>query len=121
MNRGDLDACFMLYHPECESIFAAQLTTIGIESGSHLRDERIRLQRKYIDEWEDFRFEPEELIELGRDRLLSIGRMKATGRGSGVPVDTEWAALFTTLDGRVIREQIFLDRGEALKAAGFPG
>lgn len=118
MNRGDLEACFMLYHPDCESTFPPELATIGIEPGTHRRDERIRLQQKYIDEWVHFRFEPEELIEVGGDRLVSIGRMKATGHGSGVPVDTEWVAIFTTLDGRVIRERVFADHGKALEAAG---
>ena len=116
-NRGDLDATFMLYHPGCESIFPPEMATLGIESGTHTRDERIRAQQRYIDEWDEFRFEPSELIESG-DRLLSVGHMRFRGRSSGVPVNTEWVAMVTTLDGRVIREQILLDHAEALEAAG---
>jgi ketosteroid isomerase-like protein len=116
-NRGDLEAAFLLYHPDCRSTFPSQMATIGLEAGTFDRDERVRFQQRAIDEWDEFRFEPSELIEFG-DRLLSIGRMRFRGLSSGVPVDTEWVAMVTTLDGRVIREQIFTDRAEALEAAG---
>ena len=116
-NRGDLEVTFLPYHPDCQSTFDPKMTTLGLEPGTHSLDERIRFQQRVIDEWDEFRFEPSELIESG-DRLLSIGRMRFTGRSSGVPVDTEWVAILTTLDGRVVREQIFLDHAEALEAAG---
>ena len=116
-NRGDLEVAFLPYHPDCLSTFAPEMTTIGLEPGTQSLDERIRFQQRVIDEWDEFRFEPSELIEFG-DRLLSIGHMRFTGRSSGVPVDTEWVAILTTLDGRVVREQIFLNHADALEAAG---
>jgi ketosteroid isomerase-like protein len=116
-NRGDLEVAFLAYHPDCQSTFAPEMTTLGLEPGTHGLDERIRFQRRVIDEWDEFRFEPSELIEFG-DRLLSIGRMRLTGRSSGVPVETEWVAILTTSNGRVVHEQIFLNHAEALEAAG---
>ena len=64
---------------------------------------------------------PKSSSSVGVDRLLTVGRMKGTGRTSGAVVDTDWSSLFTTLDGQVICEQIFLDRGEALEAVGRAG
>ncbi len=116
-NRGDLEVTFLPYHPECRSTFPPEMATLGLEPGTYDRDERIRFQQGVMDEWDEFRFEPSELIEFG-DRLLTIGRMRFTGRSSGVPVETEWVAILTTLDGQVVREQIFLDHAEALEAAG---
>ena len=116
-NRGDLEAAFLLYHPNCQSTFPSKMATIGLEPGTYDRDERVRFQQRVLDEWDEFLFEPSELIDIG-DRLMSIGRMRFKGLSSGVPVDTEWVAMVTTLDGRVIREQIFLDHAEALEAAG---
>jgi ketosteroid isomerase-like protein len=116
-NRGDLEAAFLLYHPDCQSTFPSEMATIGLEAGTFDLDERVRFQQRVIDEWDEIRFEPRELIEFG-DRLLSMGRMRFRGLSSGVPVDTEWVALVTMLDGRVIREQIFTDRAKALEAAG---
>jgi ketosteroid isomerase-like protein len=116
-NRGDLEAAFLPYHPDCQSIFPPGMTTIGLEAGTFDRDERVRFQQRVIDEWDEMRFEPSELIEMG-DRLLSIGHMRLRGLSSGVPVDTEWVAMITTVDGRVMQERIFTDHAAALEAAG---
>ena len=116
-NREDLEVAFLPYHPNCQSIFPSEMATIGLEPGTYDRDERVRFQKRVIDEWEEMRFEPSELIDFG-DRLMSIGRMRFRGLDSGVPVETQWAAMFTMPNGRVIREQIFLDHAEALEAAG---
>jgi ketosteroid isomerase-like protein len=116
-NRGDLEATFLLYHSDCQSTFPSEMVTVGLEPGTYDRDERILFQQRVIDEWDEIRFEPSQLIDFG-DRLLSMGHMRFKGLSSGVPVDTEWVAMVTTLDGRVIREQIFLDHAQALKAAG---
>jgi ketosteroid isomerase-like protein len=118
-NRRDLDAAFMLYHPDCESTWPDDLRSVGFsEPGTHNREDRIRIQREGFDDWGgSLHYVPEELIEAG-DRLLTAGRMEATGPGSGASVDMEWIAVVTMRDGRVIREQIFFDRQEALDAAG---
>ena len=77
----------------------------------------MRFQRTWTAQWGDVRFEPAEVTDLG-DRLLVLGRMKGSGLSSGGAFDREWANLTTFSAGRVIREQVFLDHGEALKAAG---
>jgi ketosteroid isomerase-like protein len=115
-NRGDYEASFFLYHRDCETIFASQLATVG-EPGTRGREERIRWQRRWSADWGEFRIEPEELIDLG-GRQLVIGRMKGSGLSSGAPVDNDYGQLWTISAGRVIREQIFMDHGEALEAAG---
>jgi ketosteroid isomerase-like protein len=77
----------------------------------------MQAQRRWIDEWGVFRFEPDELIDLG-DRLLMVGRMKGSGLSSGAVTTNEWALLVTVSAGRVIREQVFFDHAHALEAAG---
>ena len=117
-NRDDYEAMFMLYRPDTESVGANVWGTLGIELRTHGRAERLAYQRRVRAEWEALRFEPEEMIEIGNNHLLSIGRMKGVGRASGATVDTPWAALFTIEDGTVSHEQLFLDKDEALEAAG---
>jgi ketosteroid isomerase-like protein len=68
----------------------------------------------------DFRFEPEELADLGDGRVVVIGRQKGSGLSSGAAFDTDWAVLITLSAGLVSREQFFFDRAEALAAAGLP-
>lgn len=115
-NRRDYDATFILYHPDCESIFPAGLVSFG-EVGTRGLDERIRWQRAWYADWGEFQFEPEELIDLG-DRHLVIGHMRGSGLSSGAAVDSEWAILWTSSGGLVTREQLFMDQGEALEAVG---
>jgi len=42
----------------------------------------------------------------------------AVGRESGVKHERELTGLFRIRDGRITSERIYLDRGEALEAAG---
>ena len=117
-NRGDYEAANALNHPDVEAIWPPRLATIGVEPGTRGREERVRFQRRWSTEWGEFRFEPEELIDFGDGRLLTVGRITGSGLSSGAAFDSDWAVLHTVSAGRVIREQVFLDHGEALEAAG---
>ena len=117
-NRGDFELSIALYHPNVETIFDPKMVEIGFEPVYGGREARLAVQRRGTSEWGEWRFEPKELIIVGTDRLLTLGRMKGRGLMSGAAVDTDWGSLFTTFDGLVMREQIFLDRGEALAAVG---
>jgi ketosteroid isomerase-like protein len=115
-NRRDHEATFMLYHPDCESIFPPQMASIG-QPGAHGREHRIFWERQWRTEWGDFDYMPEEMVDFGNG-LLIVGRMKGTGLGSGAAVDTDWAVLYAVSGGRAVREQVFFDRREAFAAAG---
>jgi ketosteroid isomerase-like protein len=52
------------------------------------------------------------------DRLLLATRIAATGAGSGVPVEFDRYDVMTMRNGKVWRDEIFLDREQALEAAG---
>jgi ketosteroid isomerase-like protein len=116
-NRGDYEAAFGLYDPDAELIVPPQFTTLGLDTRYRGRQDRIDFQRRWTAEWGEVRFEPEEVIDLG-SHVLVIARMTGSGLGSGVAVDNEWANLITFSAGRVIREQAFMDHGEAREAAG---
>jgi hypothetical protein len=45
-------------------------------------------------------------------------RVTATGRASGIPTATETGNIYDVAGGRIRRIRIFVDREEALKAAG---
>lgn len=118
-NREDYEAVFMLYHPNVEHTTPPLFAGLGNESVTHGREERVRFQRRWSAEWGEVRFEPEEVVDLG-GRVLVVGRVKGSGLRSGASVENEWAQLFTLSAGRVIREQAFIDHGEAFEAAGLP-
>jgi ketosteroid isomerase-like protein len=118
VNRRDLEAAFVLYHPDGESIFDQRVVALGFEPVYRGREARIEAQRRWIDEWGEERTEPEELIDLGGGRLLLLVRNTGKGHSSGAVVDRNNAFLFTLSAGRVIHEQLFLDRKAAFEAAG---
>ena len=106
----------MLYHPDCESVLPPQLASLG-EKEPRGREERIDWQRRWNADWGGFQFEPEELIDLGTRQLL-VGYIRGSGLSSGASVRSEWAVLFASSAGRVIREQVFFDHAAALQAVG---
>ncbi len=116
-NRGDYEAAFMAYHPDVELTVPPLFAGLGDESVVRGREERVRFQRRWNAEWGEVQFEPEEVLDL-YPRLLVLGRIKGSGLGSGAAFENQWANLVTFSDGRVIREQAFIDHGEALEAAG---
>jgi ketosteroid isomerase-like protein len=67
--------------------------------------------------WDEWRFEPERFLSAG-DRVVVLVRVLARGAISGVRLDRETAHIWTLENGRVTRCEVYLDRSEALEAAG---
>jgi ketosteroid isomerase-like protein len=67
--------------------------------------------------WEGLRVDPGEFIEAD-DKVVVIGRAFATAKGSGMPLDTQIAFVWTVQDGKLVSNQVFTDRRAALEAAG---
>jgi hypothetical protein len=122
LNRRDVEFVLAFVHPEIEAINTPGLVALGgFEARTEGREAFAAGERRWEDQWETFRYEPGEVFDLGDDRFLLLGRVKATGSGSGVVVDSEWGLLVTAEDGLIVREQNFLSRAEALEEAGLPG
>jgi ketosteroid isomerase-like protein len=76
---------------------------------------------EFMKTWtEDFEWsiELERVIDAGDDRVVGLFHQRATGKGSGVPVELHMGLLYELRDGRIIRMTNFLDPAEALEAAG---
>ena len=76
-----------------------------------------RFQRQLDEIWDDWRFEAERYFDAG-DQVVVFVRISGTGKQSGAAVAISTAHVFSLRDGRATRFEIFLDRGEALRAAG---
>ena len=64
------------------------------------------------------RFAPERFFDVDDERVLVFVQGTAMGGESGVPVEAQPAHEFTIRDGLLVRFKVYLDRAEALKAAG---
>lgn len=114
-NRRDIDAYDDLYTPDFEWLPAFPGT---VEGDGYVGREGIeRYFGEITDTWEEFRAVAEEFRDLG-DRVLLLGRFEGRGKGSGVPVDAQLATVYNFRDGKVSRSRVYLDHGDALRAAG---
>jgi ketosteroid isomerase-like protein len=82
------------------------------------REQLLQAVADYLETVSDWRVEIEELIDRGQDRVLSIGRVVARGKGSGTPVLQPLFSVITVRSGKVARIEDHTDRAEALEAAG---
>jgi ketosteroid isomerase-like protein len=69
----------------------------------------------FTDAWASYTVEIEQLTEAG-DRVVAVARYHATGRESGVVVETTVAHVYAFEDGRIARWEMFNTRDEALEA-----
>jgi ketosteroid isomerase-like protein len=121
LNRGDVEPAFALYHPDVELNLPKEFVGLGLDPPERGREERVRFERKWNAEWGTLGYELDEVIDLGDDRVMVVGRFAGSGPSSGAGFDNEFAEIFTFSAGRVIREEAFVDHAEALDAAGLCG
>jgi uncharacterized protein len=67
----------------------------------------------------DPRWELEEVIEAG-PRVFVASKLSARGQSSGAPVETPLFHVVTLVHARAVRFESYLERSQALEAAGLP-
>jgi len=109
-NRGDFDAILERLHPDVEWNRYAEV------EGPIQGREAVRafLQPDL------FERQHGEILETAvhGDRILVHVNFTAVGRGSGIELEQDGWQLWTIRDGLAAKLEVFLDRGEALAAAG---
>ena len=109
-NRGDVDALVELYDPD--AVFETLLL------GTHHGNEAIRLiyeeNQKTLAGYDVV---PEELIDV-EDKVVAVVKTMGSGPTSEIAVDDPFAFVFTFKGDRIVREQAFRNKEEALEAAG---
>ena len=66
----------------------------------------------------DWSIELDQVIDAGDGLVVLTMRQRATGKGSGVPVELQTGGLWTVRNGQVTRMETFFEPAEALEAAG---
>jgi ketosteroid isomerase-like protein len=114
--RGDYDDVFLDYfHPDFE--FVPPSAYPDAES-SYRGQEAVRRWFQQMEEiWDDWRFEAERFFDAGTQVVVFV-RVSGSAKQSGAALTISTGHVLTLRDGRVTRADIFLDRSEALAAAG---
>jgi ketosteroid isomerase-like protein len=72
----------------------------------------------WLEAWDDWRVELEELREAGDDRVVSISRQYGRSKSTGVDVTMHFGQVWTLRDGLYVGMQMYATPEEALEAAG---
>ncbi len=109
LGRGDLDALVELYDED--AVFETLLL------GTHHGKEAIRkIHQENLANQSGYTVEPVEMIDAG-DKVVTVVQTGGAGPVSKISLDDQFAFVHTMRDGRIVREQTFRNRGEALEAA----
>lgn len=101
-------------HPEYETVMVAKAAPPQTYDGvSGFRE----AMTDWLSPWAEFRFEVEEVIPVD-DMLLLLVCQTGTTKHGGVEVTTESGTVWWAPEGRIRRATFYLDRRDALKAAG---
>ena len=101
------------------AFFDDDIEYLPVEEAETLRgfDAVRRYFESWVETWEEFRAEPTEFLDSGAC-VIAGEALRGRGDLSGVEVAMEFWSVSRLRDGKVIRRDEYLDRNEALEAAG---
>jgi ketosteroid isomerase-like protein len=114
--RAGMEAALELAAPDFE------LTMPSVYPGANRvyqgRAAALEAMKDWVESFEDFRAETEELVDAG-DKVVAVIRESGRMRGSATRIDAPFTAVFTFDEqSRIARLDWFTDRAEALEAVG---
>ena len=118
LNRtGKLDTTVL--DPQIEWRPPPHAPTAGVYRGL---DEAADELMTWSEPFDEFRWEPKEILDAGvrggEWRWMVGGRMSGQGKTSGVETAIDEFHVWTLRGGRAVRMEMYLDRDEAVRAAG---
>lgn len=115
MNDRDYSRLPELCHPEVELRFSPLFPDQATYRGYAELEGALRAT--FGEAFDELRFEPDELREVGEGVLASVS-VHARGRESGAPTEFRAYHVWTIREGRVLRIEAHLDAEQALESAG---
>jgi len=114
--RGEID--MSLFHPDV----TYEDATLPDHAGETYRGHEgvVRATERWIEPYEGLQIELEQIVDAG-DRLVSIHRVRARARHTGIEFEGLVAYLWTFRHGRVIHFRSYRDPEQAMEAAGLRG
>lgn len=100
-----------------------QFVIAGVESRTYAGPRGVREGWfDFLSAWKDFRVEGVEFIPAALEGLyVVLCHLSGRGKESDLPIAAETANTVVVRKGKIVRFELFWDRGEALEAAGLTG
>jgi uncharacterized protein len=113
---GDIEAALNALDPQIEW----HATVGGIDEGRVYRgrDQVVQAFADYFAVWERMEMRADKYIDAGDDEVVVFHHEVAKGRESGAVVETDTGTVQTLRDGKIVRVRSYMDREQALEAAG---
>jgi ketosteroid isomerase-like protein len=121
VNRRDFELALAAQHPEVVIRYAPDprdRVPPDLVGEFHGYEGFRRAWAAWLEAFQDLRLEPEEVTDLGGERLLIAVRAVGSGTESGIEAEQRGFTLYTFRAGRVVRHEFFFDRDQAEEAAG---
>ena len=112
--QGDLDAFEEGMTPDVEIIQPPEVPDAKSYKG---RAAMIEAWADWPSQWEDFRLDLVEIIDVDDDVAVSVTRHRGRGRESGIEMDFQVFYVHYGRDGKLARMEMFFTREQALEAA----
>jgi ketosteroid isomerase-like protein len=78
--------------------------------------------RRYVQDWldmfEDIVNVPQELLDVGDERVIAVQHVTGRARLSGIETELRYAVVYTLRDGKIVRVKEYRTREQALDAVG---
>jgi|SRR5215210_6423134 len=116
--RQDLETWLTAYDPAIEWHTALERVIGGLDNCYRGIEGLRQLWWVYRNELENFQFEPEDLRDLGDDRVLLLARIRWRGPTSHFESESPMALVITLRNGKIVHSMDYLSHQEALEAGG---
>ena len=115
LDQDALERAFEFFHPEIEIREDPRFPEAGVFRG---QDAVRSYFAQFTEQFDEFRFELEDVLDAGDDRAILLFHIHGRGKDSGAVFEERPAWVQTIRDGKAVRIEAYLDRGEALEAVG---
>jgi ketosteroid isomerase-like protein len=114
LNRLGPEGVFPFMDADVETVESPEFADTG---SFHGHDGFARVHKQFTDQFDEFYVEPEEFIDAG-DKVVGCARLRGKGKLSGIDIDLLAYHVMTVNAGKIVRLDVFLDRAQAMAAAG---
>jgi ketosteroid isomerase-like protein len=110
--RGDVERVLELVHQDVVSVRAAPLPDPQTYEGI---DGLYRMYADWTADFGEFEMDTGEVVDVG-DRVVVEIPQSGRGKVSGAPVRASFWFVFTLVDGKVARQEVYMSREQAFEA-----
>jgi ketosteroid isomerase-like protein len=116
MSRGGFDEALTYVDPEVEF----EPPDEALERPSNFKGHEALRERwsTLMEPFEGLHLEPVEFIDVDDETVITVFRIQVRGKASEVPVEAEPAYVLAIRNGKIMRMRAYLQRDQALEAAG---